>query len=229
MLVQFGLPRVGDFREVCVMGTDIHGVWQKRAGKEWQDIPSMYEQERHYSLFAVLAGVRNGYGFAGIRTGEPVTPIAEPRGIPADFACVDDEHPVASFDVIDDSRREEQERDKDLNVWLGDHSHSWLTGAEILAWAETAPEVVKCGVLTREVYEKWDGKSCPENYNGGVMGARVVTIDDSGVARATTPNWTHVSVHWDSSLKEDLAYFFDEVARLVAEHGEIRFVFGFDS
>lgn len=58
------------------MGTDIHGVFQAFDNGQWRDVESSYEQDRHYQLFAVLAGVRNGYGFAGVPTGEPVTPIA---------------------------------------------------------------------------------------------------------------------------------------------------------
>ena len=54
------------------MGTDIHGVFQRfdAAAGIWEDVPSKYEQDRHYQLFAVLAGVRNGYGFAGAQTAE---------------------------------------------------------------------------------------------------------------------------------------------------------------
>lgn len=52
---------------------------------------------RNYDLFAALAGVRNGRGFAGVYTGEPIVPIAEPRGIPEDadedtLKCLSNEH-----------------------------------------------------------------------------------------------------------------------------------------
>lgn len=67
------------------MGTDIHGVFQRHNGAAWEDIASKYQQNRHYQLFAALAGVRNGVGFAGVPTGEAIKPIAEPRGLPADF------------------------------------------------------------------------------------------------------------------------------------------------
>lgn len=39
---------------------------------------------RRYDLFAILADVRNGYGFAGIPTGDGFNPISQPRGIPRD-------------------------------------------------------------------------------------------------------------------------------------------------
>lgn len=39
---------------------------------------------RNYDLFAALADVRNGVGFAGVKTGKAIEPIAMPRGIPDD-------------------------------------------------------------------------------------------------------------------------------------------------
>ncbi len=212
------------------MGTDIHGVFQRhdKATGQWHDVPSNYEQDRHYQLFAVLAGVRNGRGFAGVSTGEAVTPIAEPRGLPADFATEDEMHPLATLEHMGPSRRKWHEAHEKLEVWMGDYSHSWLTGDEILAWAKKAPVVVKTGVLDRDVYEAWDATSQPPSYCGGILGRDVVQINDNAVEKAQTPNWTHIRCNWQSDLRAELAYFFDEVARLVAEHGKVRFVFGFD-
>ena len=214
------------------MGTDIHGVFQRhdKESGQWVDIASEYEQDRNYRLFAVLAGVRNGTGFAGIRTGEAVRPIAEPRGLPNDFA-VDGMtvHTVDSLDCLDPiSRKDYQDADV-LTVWMGEHAHSWLTGDEMLARYESAPKVINTGILSREVYEKWDGKSFPSWYCAGISGSGVVVVNDNAVEKESTPNWTHIRCTWESELCEDLKYFFDEVARLVSKHGEIRFVFGFDS
>ncbi len=191
------------------MGTDIHGVFQRRdksTGK-WCDVPSDYQQKRHYQLFAVLAGVRNGYGVAGLPTGRIVTPIAEPRGTPIDFAMT---------------------RANKTELWLGNHSYSWLTGDEMLAWFEKAPEVEKVGILDRSVYEKWDGVSEPRSYCTGVFGTNVVQINDNEVEKKLAPHWTHIQCFWHSALRVELAYFFDEVARLKKKHGDVRFVFGFD-
>lgn len=189
------------------MGTDIHGVFQRRdqsTGK-WLDVPSEYEENRHYQLFAVLAGVRNGRGFAGVITGTPVTPIAEPRGLPEDFEVVDGED-------------------------HGDHTHSWLTADEILAYAENAPTVTHMGYVDRPDYEAWDKKGKPSSYCGDVSGRDIVKVDHLEVENGTAPaNWTHVRCEWPSGLRQELAYFFDEVARLKGQHGEVRFVFGFDS
>jgi hypothetical protein len=41
------------------MGCDIHGVFQRKEGAAWTDIESLYDQDRDYRLFSMLAGVRN--------------------------------------------------------------------------------------------------------------------------------------------------------------------------
>jgi hypothetical protein len=221
------------------MGTDIHGVFQKRDGGQWVDVEHNYEMDRHYQLFAVLAGVRNGRGFAGVPTGEAVNPIVEPRGYPEDFSAEtiadeeeydrEDMHPIASLAHMDKRRAKYHTDEEPAAIWMGDHSHSWLSGEEMLAWYQAAPCVVKTGILDRADYEAWDKKSRPKSYSGGVFGAGVVIINDNAYEREKSPNWTHIRCDWESPLKSELAYFFDEVKRLAAEHGEIRFVFGFDS
>lgn len=187
------------------MGTDIHCVFQRKdaTSGRWRDVPSGYDRGRHYQLFAVLAGVRNGVGFAGMKTGEAVEPISYPRGLPDDFT--------------------------NDTVWMGDHSFSWLSGEEMVAWFDSAPTVTQRGVVSREVYERWDKVSRPESYCGGVSGGGVVVVDDTEEAKRARPDWNFINVSWQSSLREELGYFFGEVRRLMGEHGEIRFVFGFDS
>jgi hypothetical protein len=115
---------------------------------------------------------------------------------------------------------------------MGDHSHSWLTADEMLAWFENAPETTHEGVLSRRQYEEWDKVSSPEEYCGNIWGTGVV-LANFGVLCSPQDwwdqPWTHVRVSWRAPLHKELAYFFDEVRRLQKEHGEVRFVFGFDS
>lgn len=75
------------------MGTDIHPIVQvrKAEGEPWEiiDIPRAddygnYLDSRNYNLFAVLGDVRNGTGFAGIRTSAGFIPISSDRGLPED-------------------------------------------------------------------------------------------------------------------------------------------------
>ena len=213
------------------MGTDIHGIWQARdAAGNWVDIPSGYAQDPHYQLFAALAGVHNGVGFAGTRTGDSITPIAQPRGYPEDFAVnADDEHPITDRSTLPAWCRAYMEPDE-TTYWMGDHSHSWLASAEMLAWYGGVGGVEKVGVISREAYENWDGHSEPETYAGDVWGLGIRVVEDTPEARALVPKWTHTRVHWRQSLTEELAYFFHEVQRLVDQYGgDLRFVFGFDS
>ena len=149
------------------MGTDIHGVWQKKVGESWEDVESEYNQERHYYLFAWLGNVRNGFGFAGTPTHEPVASMTDCRGLPDDFVTDDGCHVVADFAFICPRRRKYQD-EGDFSVWMGDHSFSWLHVDEAIA---------------NEAF-------CED---------------------------------------ENVAYFVDECRRLKELHGDVRFVFGFDS
>lgn len=229
------------------MGTDIHGVFQKRTeNNEWVDIPHGYEQNRDYYLFAMLAGVRNGFGFAGCEIFKPLTPIAEPRGFPDDFQVDEDCHLLGTMEHMDPRRRGYYERypvqpgddDNPHEYWMGDHSHSWLSGSEILAYGEGLRNeaMEESGMMMLHEFDAWDGKSRPESYCGGVFGEGIVETTPEELAewRASMhfphdPDKVYVRAHWSLPALDDVAYFFEEVARLVGEHGEVRFVFGFDS
>lgn len=209
------------------MGTDIHTVFQKKTPNGWEDIPHNYEEERHYFLFSWLAGVRNGYGFAGVPTYDPIVPISPPRGIPADFQFDDSSAHMTPLKML--GRRAEYYED-DVNAegmveyWMGDHSYSWLLGSEILS--APSPGIVKrVGVISREQYDAWDRISQPDNWCGDISG-RDVRIDEHP---HVNDDATHVRVTWMRDSLQDLEYFINEVKRLVELHGEIRIVFGFDS
>lgn len=115
------------------MGTDIHVCVEVREWGQWRAVTepnAWYDEEandeaehsltgwlwsdRCYDLFAVLASVRNRFGFAGSDRGERVVPISEPRGLPYDV----------SGRISEESNR------------LGDdvHSRSWVTLRELLGY-----------------------------------------------------------------------------------------------
>lgn len=221
------------------MGTDIHAVFQARKGGIWEDIITPFDEGRWYFLFSWLADVRNGYGFAGVRTGEPIKPIANPRGLPEDFQVEDGEyHRIPSN--AHRGRRAEWHRDEDadesepyrLKVWMGDHSHTWLTAEEIIH-APNQP-YQKCGIVSKEVYEKWTPGSAPEAYCGGIDGPGIKTIclevqTSIGEKPEVPEECTHVRVGWTGGLWDVFSEFRDMVMKLKDEHGEVRMVFGFDS
>lgn len=208
------------------MGTDIHGVWQKKTDAGWEDIASTYEQDRHYLLFAWLGNVRNGFGFAGVPTHTPITPLSDCRGLPEDFLLNDEEaHPIASLEAMDPRRQGWHEADEPLEIRMGYHSFSWVSGAEVLAALENLPPITRTGIISVEEFKAWDGKSAPETWSGGISGLGVLVSHPTDITDKTS----HVQIEWQSSVAESVKYFTDEVSRLADLHGEIRFVFGFDS
>ncbi len=157
------------------MGTDIHFYTEVKDGDKWvtankwtdkYNDGELYADEmydgRNYSLFGMLADVRNGSGFAGCDLGDGFIPIAEPRGIPGD----------ASAEV-----KAEWERG-------GDHTPTHLTLSELLKynWCMTTKQR---GTLSIEEYIKYiyswkyrhDEDKCPDSYSGGCSGGNVVHMD----------------------------------------------------
>lgn len=162
------------------MGTDIHfyverrnaaGAWEtcdvweeERFEADW-DVPygKRFYESRNYDLFAILAGVRNGRGFAGVETGSGFVPIHEPRGLPQDMSP-------------------ELQRHVDQGI---EHTPSWATVAELLAYDWTR-ETIKVGVVElheylrwRPMYESWG--EWPEEWCGDIVGPKVVVFSEDTV------------------------------------------------
>jgi hypothetical protein len=165
------------------MGCDIHLYVEKLENGVWmpadQWVPDEDDERklsvpygtgfydgRNYDLFAILANVRNGYGFAGCDTGDGFVPIAMPRGLP------DGVTPVVKAES---------------DYWDCDgHSHSWLTLAEILAydWTQTTKQRGWVNGPEFEEWErlrKWDPE--PKSHCGGVSGGSIQHISSEEMAR----------------------------------------------
>ena len=155
------------------MSCDIHAYVEVRREGKWEYIPiesdwqknwrkRYLEDEdggiaeldigRNYDLFAILAGVRNGRGFAGCDTGDGFNPISKPKGLPED--------------VSPEVARKSEE-------WGVDgHSHSWHTLADLLAYDLTQRTRLR-GWVTGPVCEAWrrygrDRGESPKSWCGGV-------------------------------------------------------------
>lgn len=131
------------------MGCDIHAFIEiyDQEEKEWgcHSSPGIW---RNYSLFSVLADVRNGYGFAACDTGDRMNPIDDPRGLPDDVSM-----------VIND----------DYESWGCDaHSASYLSLRELLDydWDQMS---VERGIVSLGEYlaMKIEGRITPRSYCGG--------------------------------------------------------------
>lgn len=203
------------------MGTDIHGRLQFKYGDRWLD-EGPIENGRNYKVFAVLADVRNGHGFAGVETHRPITPISPPRGWPEDFHYKD---PYDGYD-------EEKDADPDHSSWLGDHSFSWLTLDEISDYPYWDEPLLEVGYFSREEYEDFLASSkAPATWSGDIWGGNIIKADAE--QEFFPEGWTHVRVRWARRTLGDACKTFllwTKYAQSKDWSGEgARIVFGFDS
>lgn len=160
------------------MGCDIHlyvetrhadGTW--KTADKWKsdeydedsnvltvDYKDQFYSDRNYNLFSILADVRNGSGFAGVKTGEGFNVIAPPRGVPAD-ACPE----YLAYQK---------------EYGCGGHSHGYLTVAEIMAfdWTQTT---MLCGWVSPTSWARWRDYGSPDDWCGEVGGRDVRHFDAS--------------------------------------------------
>jgi hypothetical protein len=206
------------------MGCDIHMILQIKKNGKFETLKDFIVGDyRSYNAFAVLANVRNGYGFAGCDTGDEWPYISEPRGLPDDFLINDDYRLLVNGEEI----------------WLGEHSHSYLTLDEIDTFLESKirnMQYKKRGVITRETYLKIKKGELlePDDWSGDVYGSPVIKILPQD--ELNTPKYTHVKYEWVVSGYDFQQCLFSDVEKMkkVAQDNnlqwdEVRIVFGFDS
>ncbi|HZN64723.1 MAG TPA: hypothetical protein VFB66_05440 [Tepidisphaeraceae bacterium] len=198
--------------------------------------------DRSYDTFAILANVRNGHGFAGIETGGGFISIDDPRGLPGDMSA----ELKSLCDDYDDDRWEELDAKYGAGS-LGDHSFSWLTLAELLAynWRQVA---TKTGVVSLEQFRKWDasGGGWPDGWCGSISGPGITMVSNAemrgliagGRKEPEEPynpraKRHYTSVRWTDTYARCARSFHDKfIPALVAlgkPAGDVRIVFGFDS
>ena len=114
------------------MGCDIHSIGQVRKdGKNWMTVIARPGGDhRCYDSFAVMADVRNGSGFAGCDTGAGWPVLFQPRGLPDGLQMDESGERVPLSEPYYWSFDEKKE-EPEYELWLGDHSHSWLTLTEL--------------------------------------------------------------------------------------------------
>lgn len=152
------------------MGCDIHVQAERKVDGKWEIVPGPFFDWRGYNVFAFLAGVRNYSAIA---------PISQPRGLPSDYV--------------------ENDGDYDNNACGGDHSYSWLSLDELLAFDYDA-------MTEDRRYTRQEG---PNFWNGAATA-------EPGAGKVMT---------YREYLDEG---FFEELKKLKASGAE-RIVFGFDS
>lgn len=191
---------------------------------------------RNYQLFAKLADVRNGSGFAGVETHRPIEPIAEPRGVPEDAS---------------------KGWRKYVDGWGSDlHSASYFTLTELLAvdWHGTI-EII--GDLTEAQYLalRHDDKK-PQSWVHRIFpGDDVVSDEDYEAGKRGPASGFMVRTRWEDDVYDSFAIFventipaLERLAPFIGEHpgydairanngvdprprntDAVRLVFGFDN
>jgi hypothetical protein len=214
------------------MGCDIHTIAQIKVGDKWvTKTASVADDLRDYNSFAILAGVRNGYGFAGIMTGEGWQSIAEPRGLPEDVKV------TADFETETPRYTSKWVGTEPLTKkWLGDHSFSWLLLSEIENYLELKMQggYLRVGVLDRKQYEELKLGKLPTQWCGDISGGDAIVVSD--IDYPHFPTATHVKTSW-SVPKMSALYYLPKLTEALrdlqrkygVEASEVRLVFGFDS
>jgi hypothetical protein len=190
------------------MGTDIHLAAEYYKDGCWHLSNAELPDDRNYRAFAILANVRNGYTFAGFDTGDPVIPISDPRGLPDDMskelrALLDSEE-----EELDWHFNEEQEQ-----IWLGDHSFSWVTLQELMDYDLDQP-VTLHGMVSPEAAQRWQKHAEPPIVVAGY---------------SSQPDWVHLQ--WHRPLRESAPLIQSLITALVplGDPPDVRLVFGFDN
>lgn len=215
------------------MGCDIHIVIQRQdENGTWQNVPWQHVwkfegaspvapnvpiapgvfRNRNYDLFGILADVRNGIGFAGIKTGEGWPSIAPYRGLPEGFAEPDD-------------------------YSVGDHSFTWASLDELKAfpWDETRTGMY--GVVSADDYERLsEAGESPTSYCGDTSGPGIRVYDPDAYkaakAAGTLVKRPHVRMGWTETAREATGDWPGQVLPWLdslAEGRPLRLVMGFDS
>jgi hypothetical protein len=223
------------------MGCDIHLYVEKREGDNWvsadtweQDeggffVPykKQYYLDRNYSLFSILANVRNDHGFI---------PISEPKGLPKD----------ASREVETLSK----------GYYPDCHSFSWFTLRELLDYDWTQIATLSGWVSAIEYFRwcphrKGDGFG-PRYFSGGVGGTSVKKITEQAMDEAINEiknmysktymdlgnkiesllEHTYCHVTWETPYYRESSGFLSEVIFHLLRLGkpeDVRIVFWFDN
>lgn len=225
----------GDGKWHCVTGRPNKWFSEKEPESE-ENNRTRYDLDlnRDYDMFAILGNVRNGSGFAGIKTGEGFLPISDCRGVPADSAP------------------------ETLQALSNEHSATWVSLRELLEYDWTRG-AVHYGVVDAVTFEKWDRvkewNPQPDTWCGDVSGNGITHTDENtmrakinDIKKRHHGNWTaidkaiqtelngwHCRIKWETDCADDGAQIWRKILPVMLplgkDHGydNVRLVMDFDS
>lgn len=173
---------------------------------------------RNYDLFACLANVRNGRGFAFCDTGDGFIPISEPRDLPDDCS---------------NSIREKSDK------WgYNGHSHSWILLKELLDESYWEKTTNIRGFVNMSEFKTFLRDGQPESWCGGIWSDTMKEVSVEEMKRLAesndcNENKYYTKIQWQNTYKQSVGnMFFDETINKLKTLGEpedVRLVFWFDN
>lgn len=225
------------------MGCDIHTFIEIKQNRVWElfDWRKKYEDgtyedgevkynydgyfddpfyiHRNYNLFAVLANVRNGRGFAGIPTGSGFKPIDYPRGLPDDV--------TTEVEIASD------------RYGVDGHSHSYLTIKELLDYDWDGQVTTQYGVVEVDEYKVFKQNGKPNSWSGDISGGMVRKVSNEEMDNLIAGNSELLktltyctTVKWTESYRDAVGPWWFKTLDKLAELGspdDVRLVFWFDN
>ena len=205
------------------MGTDIHlhveaqgtadNRWHKLErslsysdlfGRTTTSINFRWGEGRNYDVFAMMADVRNGRGFAGVDLGDGFIPIATPKGIPED----------ADYNIHEEAEQ-----------WGVDgHSHSYLTLRELLDLEDSGywdNKTEHRGVVMRAELEQAKNDGIVLEVNEDHNTARLSGPPRSWAGGISGPDPTDIfRISWEGTYRESGGWLLNTTIPLLRELGD---------
>lgn len=220
-------PVDADHLDIAARCRSLPGYREPDWKERWDDEKELASKhvndlrERYYARFAILANVRNGFGFAGVPTGDALPFIQEGRGFPEGFQA----DSTGAF----------------MGSWMGDHSFGYVTAQELLDYDFSRSNELT-GVIPASYFEEMQakGETVPDSYSGAVWGPSISTYPSPEAylsahpVPGSPPVDAYVRVRWTMAIRDTVGHeFVDEtipwLASLSDEPSDTFVIFGFDS
>ena len=165
------------------------------------------EVGRNYSLFSILADVRNYDDF---------TPISQPKGLPQDVT----EHIKALSD----------------SYGCDGHSHSYISMQEFKDFTKEAKQETKTGIVSVKEFKNYVETGEPQEWCGGISGTNVRMVSEDEMMEIykseVEDHNAYCKISWKKWNLKDIEYFIENTAEpmyKLADPENVRIVFWFDN